>query len=227
MFLWVLWKQAVLIEERDLISSPMERKAAVKAQLLLDIKESTWERGVPDRGKSCSGNWQLLDSREFNLKTCICKKWVFISAAHKAALIFFFFLIIYIPISYGCSRAFPWLFQRSNEEKCLSKRLSLSWLAEVAVPHPVTLEAVSGWCCVVLFTAAQSSSGWADPMPGSPGTAGSSTADWGEEDIKCSPVRCCMECWEAFLFIQLHVIPMSKAWVQLPHPPLCPGLKGC
>lgn len=112
-FLWVLWKQAVLIEERDLISGPMERKAAVKAQPLLDIKESTWERGVPDRGKSCSGNWQLLDAREFDLKTCIHKKWVFISSAHKAALIFFF-LIIYIPISCGCTHTFPWLFQRNN-----------------------------------------------------------------------------------------------------------------
>lgn len=36
----------VLIEERDLISGPMERKAAVGVQPLLDIKESTWESEV-------------------------------------------------------------------------------------------------------------------------------------------------------------------------------------
>lgn len=90
MFLRVSWKQAVLIEEGDLISGPMERKAAACVQPLLDIKESTWERGVPNRGKSCSGNWHLLDAREFDLKTCIHKKWVFIITAHKAALIFFF-----------------------------------------------------------------------------------------------------------------------------------------
>lgn len=57
-----------------MISGPMEREAAVRLQLLLDIKESTWERGVSDRGKGCSGNWQLLDAGEFDLKTCIHKK---------------------------------------------------------------------------------------------------------------------------------------------------------
>lgn len=95
------------------------------------------------------------------------------------------------------------------------------------MPHPVTLAAVSVWCCVEPCAAARSSSGWADAMLGSPDAAGSRTADWGEEDIKCSPARCCMECWEVFLFIQLHVIPMSKACVHLPRPPLHPGLKDC
>lgn len=46
----------------------------------------------------------------------------------------------------------------------------------------ITLAAVSGWC-VEPFAPARLSSGWADAMPGSPGAAGTGTADWGEEDI--------------------------------------------